>query len=174
MDVAEGQFGTGPVAVARGSTWRQELLRFCLVPLFVVLCYQFEWRAWREFVTTILVALAPWFGVPLVRLGFDSFICQGEFYRVVLACTALDAFCGSIPLVWDLRLKLHRNAVLLVTYLACLSVVNLLRLELGFVLYLRGVSWFLAHEAVAGVFYFALLLWIVLQRRWGVINQQCN
>ena len=48
--------------------------------------------------------------------------------------------------------------VFLAVYLLCLSAINLARLELGFLLYFRGVSWFLAHEVMSGVFYFALFL----------------
>jgi len=44
-------------------------------------------------------------------------------------------------------------------------IINYCPARLGMVLYLRGVPWALAHEAMAGVFYFSLFLWIVRQRR---------
>jgi hypothetical protein len=149
-----------------GLVRRGVVLRLCLVPLFVVLCYQFEWRLWRELVTDAFLAVAPWFGVSAVPLGFAAFACRGEIYYVAIACTALDAFFGSIPLVWSGRAAISRNLAFLTAYFVGLSALNLGRLELGLMLYLRGVPWSLAHEAMAGVFYFGLFLWIVRQRRW--------
>jgi hypothetical protein len=58
------------------------------------------------------------------------------------------------------------NSLFLAGYFVVLSTVNLLRLEAGFLLYLRGVPWSLAHEAMSGVFYFGLLLWILRHRGW--------
>ncbi len=72
------------VAVRRSLEWRPTIWRIGLVPLFVVLCYQFEWQAWRALVTSALLALSPWFEVPVVRLGFDSFICHGESYYIAI------------------------------------------------------------------------------------------
>jgi hypothetical protein len=85
---------------------------------------------------------------------------------IAISCTALDAFCGSIPLLWQGRRPFSGNLLYLAAYFLCLSAVNLARLELGFVLHLQGVSWFLAHEVMSGVFYFALFLWIARQRAW--------
>lgn len=150
-----------------GPDHRSDLLRICLVPLFVVGCYQFDWTSWRSLVAGSFVAVAPWLGVPAVRLTFDSFSCNGEYYQFVTACTALDAFFGSIPLLWKRDTSVCRNALFLTAYLVLLSAVNLLRLEIGFVLYHQGVAWSLAHEAMAGVFYFGLFLWIARRRNWN-------
>jgi hypothetical protein len=160
-------------AVANGHSldwrarWQTDALRIGLVPLFVVFCYQFDWQAWRELVCSAFLTAAPWFGVTAVRAEFDSFACQGQFYRFVIACTALDAFFGSIPLLWNHRATIFRNLVFLSAYFLCLSMLNLVRLEFGLMLYLKGMSWSLSHQAMAGVFYFGLFLWIARQRRWS-------
>ena len=159
--------GRRAIATSGVPEWRLEVLRVCLVPLFVALCYQFEWRAWRALVAGAFLTAAPWFGVPAARLGADSFICHGELYHFAIACTALDAFFGSIPLVWNWRARVAGNLAVLAAYFVCLSAINLARLELGLAIYLRGVPWSLAHEAMAGVFYFALFLWIARRRRWS-------
>jgi hypothetical protein len=126
-------------AIFRGDDgWRSDALRILLVPLFVVLCYQFDWWAWRSLFTDAIMAFAPWLGAQAVRRGVESFTCNGTFYKVAIACTALDAFFGSIPLVWKVRLSVTRNLAFLAAYLACLSVLNLVRLLLGFALYLRA------------------------------------
>lgn len=155
------------VAVRSSLAWRLNALRVCLVPFLVVLCYQFDWQVWRELVASAFLVISSWFGVPAVRLDSVSFICNGESYYFAIACTALDAFFGSIPLLWNLRATLFRNLAFLAAYFLCLSVINLMRLEIGLMIYLRGVPWSLAHEALAGVFYFGLFLWIVQQRRWS-------
>jgi len=142
------------------------LVRIALVLPFVLLCYEFEWMAWRSFVSGVFLAISQWIGIPVVRISLDSFLCRGHRYQFVISCTALDAFFGSIPLLWRWGKAVHTNLVFLAAYFLCLSVVNLVRLEFGFLLYLRGVPWSLSHEAMAGVFYFALFLWIARQRGW--------
>ena len=51
--------------------------------------------------------------------------------------------------------------------LILLFAANLFRLELGLVLFARGISWELSHEVMAGFFYFAVFLWIARQRGWS-------
>ena len=156
----------GRVARFFGAALRSELPRICLVPVFVLACYQFEWTGLRSIVTSAFIYAASWFGIPAARYAFDSFSCNGEHYQFVISCTALDAFFGSIPLVWKRFVPFYRNLIFLAAYFILLSVINLFRLEIGFVIFLRGISWSLAHEVMAGVFYFALFLWIVRRRGW--------
>jgi hypothetical protein len=146
----------------RGS----DLLRVCLVPLFVLLCYQFEWQAWRELMCTFLVKLADWTGIATTRVGPVSFAMHGRVYVFEISCTALDAFFGSIPLLWRTRVTIARNAAFFAAYFAMLTAANLLRLDLGMVAFLKGVPWWIAHEAAAGVCYFGMFLWIARRRGW--------
>jgi hypothetical protein len=149
-----------------GARWQTELMRIGMVPLFVVVCYRFEWQAWRSLWGEVFVTAAYWLGLSPVRAGVDSFFFNGVLYRFVIACTALDAFFGSVPLLWKRKTTVYRNLAFLASYFVCLSVANLVRLELGFILYFHGVSWLLAHEVMAGVFYFGVFLWIARQRGW--------
>ena len=105
-------------------------------------------------------------GMPVVRATADSFYCQGHFYRFAIACTALDAFFGSIPLLWMKRRSVGRNVLFFATYGVTLAVLNVARLAAGLWIFLRGVSWEVSHEAFAGVFYFGLFLWIARRRGW--------
>jgi hypothetical protein len=146
----------------RGS----DLLRLCLAPLFVLLCYQFEWSAWRASVCDLFVQLAAWTGIPAERVSPHSFTTGGRVYAFEIACTALDAFCGSIPLLWSVRRPWIRNLAFFAAYFAVLNAANLLRLDIGLAFYLHGVPWWLAHEAAAGVCYFVLFLWIANRRGW--------
>jgi hypothetical protein len=45
---------------------------------------------------------------------------------------------------------------------------NIVRLEFGFVAMTRGEPWWLAHECVAGVAYFCLFVFIVRERAWSM------
>ena len=132
----------------------------------MVLCYQVDWTAWRSLNCDAFLKLASWIGIPAVRVSPWSFTSNGHVYVFVLSCTALDAFFGSVPLLWRVRKSVPANALFLAGYFVVLCTVNLLRLEAGFLLYARGVPWSLAHEGMAGVFYFGLLLWILRQRGW--------
>jgi hypothetical protein len=142
-----------------------ELLRVALVPVFVALAYTFSWGAWRAWVAGAIVAALDVLGAPVARLGPVLFAFDGNLYQVVLSCTALDAFFGAIPLIWRWQ-RPARSVVEVASVLLVLSVVNLFRLVLGFVLYWGGVPWILAHEVIAGVFYFVLFLWIARRRSW--------
>ncbi len=155
------------LATVRAGAWRADVLRICLVPVFVLMCYQFDWETWRTSWTDIFVTVMGWLAVPVVRVRFDSFLCNGVAYWFAIACTALDVFFGSIPLLWEPKKAIHRNLMLLSSFFACLSAANLVRLALGFLLYVHGVSWFVSHEVAAGVFYFGVFLWIARRRGWG-------
>ena len=98
-------------------------------------------------------------------LGGDLFAYGGVTYQIVLSCTALDAFFGAIPLLWQWR-RPRASLVSLARFLVGLSVANLARLHVGFVLHAHGVSWLLAHEVMAGLFYFAGLRWVVRHGGW--------
>jgi len=144
---------------------RRDILRFCLVALFVIVCYQFDWQGLRTAWAELFVATAKQLHLRPLRAGIDSFVFNGKYFKFGLACTAVDVFLGSIPLLWETNKALLRNLMTAVACFVCLSAGNLIRLELGFILYARGMSWFLAHEVMAGVFYFVVFLTIV-RRRW--------
>jgi len=137
-----------------------------LVPFFVVICYQFDWVGWRSFTCDALLKISSWIGFPVVRVSPWAFTANGHAYLFVISCTALDAFFGSIPLLWRLSKAVAANLLFLTAYFIVLSAVNLARLEGGFLLFAQGIPWWLAHEAMAGVFYFGMLLWISRQRGW--------
>jgi hypothetical protein len=144
-----------------------ELLRIGLVPLFVAVCYRYEWRAWRALVSGAVIALLHAAGAPARPLSFDTFAFHGGNFQVAISCTALDVFCGSIPLLWQWQQPVSRNFRFFAAYFLGLSAINLARLVVGFLLYSQAVSWLLAHEVMSGVFYFAVFLWIARRRGWS-------
>lgn len=153
--------------ITKGNLWR----RVALVPVFVALCYLYDWPWLRAATTTILVQLSALLGAPMHRLGQDLVESGGVQIQFVIACTMLDAFFGAIPLLWRASLGLAWNIFRLVAVFLGISVLNILRLEAGFVAFNRGVPWWLAHECVAGIAYFCLLVFIVrdMHGRGGVL-----
>jgi hypothetical protein len=141
-------------------------LRVGLVPPLVLLCHAVEWTTWRWFLTNIFGYCLHMAGIPFLRLSLDTFACNGHLFHFAISCTILDAFFGSIPLLWEPTKNLRSNLAFLATYFVCLSVVNLARLQSGFVLYVYGVPWWLSHEVMSGVFYFGLFCWISHRRGW--------
>lgn len=158
------------VRIGRFVCKHENWTRVALILPFVLLCYCFGWSAWRTLVCSVFVGLSHAMALPVTRASADTFYCNGNFYRFAIACTAIDAFSGSIPLLWMQARSLRRNALFFAGYFAVLMLANIARLALGLWIYLLGVPWSISHEAMAGVFYFALFLWIAQRRGWHRIG----
>ena len=154
-----------PVPRVGRSLGLRVALRIALVPVFVALCYVFQWWWLRIATTTALVNLSAFLGVPMLRTGPDVVTLDGLAIQFILPCTMVDAFFGAIPLLWR-RAAGWRNVPRLAVVFAGVSALNLFRLELGFVALHRGIPWWLAHEVVAGFAYFAVFLLIVETKAW--------
>lgn len=148
------------------SAGRSLALRIALVPVFVVLCYLFQWWWLRSATTTILVQVSAWLGVPMLRVAPDVVSLDGLLIQFIVPCTMVDAFFGAIPLLWR-RSETWRNLPRLGAIFAGVTLLNLFRLELGFFAIQHGWPWWLAHEVVAGFAYFAVFLLIVRTEAWA-------
>jgi hypothetical protein len=138
------------------------LCRAVLVLVFVTITHQLRWE-WLRFLTSeAILRMSPWFGIAIERVSFDTILARGTFFRFVVACTFVDVFMGSVPLLWNLSRSLLRNLCWLVGVAAILFSFNLVRLEIGQILYARGVSWTFADEVLGGFAYFSV--WIVIWR----------
>jgi hypothetical protein len=142
-------------------TQKQETaIRFMLVAVAVLLCYQFRWdwlRYWTSELNLRLDALA---GVHLQRLSHETVAWGGKIYNYSIACTFADVFCGSIPLLWNLRKNVGYNFGRIAIWALVLFVFNVVRLSFSDVMFAQGLSWDLAHNVVSGISYF--LIWIYL------------
>lgn len=141
------------------------LFRVALVPLFVALCYLFDWGWLRSATTTALVEISKIVGVPMHQIDRDMVELGGVHVHFVVACTMVDAFFGAIPFMWRTSATLMGNGLRLIALFLGVMSLNVIRLEAGFVAMNAGVPWWLAHECVAGVTYFCLLLFLVRQHR---------
>jgi exosortase/archaeosortase len=150
---------------------REFLFRASLVALFVLLTYQFPWE-WLRFGTSAAVLrISASLGMATARVSFDTIRIQGQLFRVVIACTFVDVFMGSIPLLWDVRKSLLRNALRLLAVAVIFFGLNLVRLAIAQVLYFRGVPWTLTDEVLGGFAYFAVWLFVWRQRTWRLLRE---
>lgn len=150
---------------------REFVLRAGLVALFVVLTYQFSWQ-WLRFVTSEgVLCISRYLGMATARVSLDTIRIQGLLFRVVIACTFVDVFMGSIPLLWDVKKSLLRNAFRLTAVALVFFGLNVVRLEIAQILYSRGVPWTLADEVFGGFAYFAVWLFLWRQRTWRFLRE---
>lgn len=73
----------------------------------------------------------------------------------------MDVIIGMIPLVWTLNKSVAMNLVTVIPLAVGLFSLNLVRLEIGQLLYAQGLPWFLADDVLGGVAYFAVWILIV-------------
>jgi len=158
-----------------GLAERALAVRAMLVPVFVAGCYLIgfcldQWLWLRVLTTATLVQISAMLGLPMHRTGADMITVAGISARFVVACTMIDAFFGAIPLLWRTGVSGLQNLVRLGGVLGAVFVLNIVRLELGFIAMTRGAPWWLAHECVAGAAYFCFYLFIVRERAWDRPN----
>lgn len=140
------------------------VLRLGLCAIAVLVCYQFQWEWLRGLTCDLNLRLDAIFGVHLQKIAFDTVMYRGALYRYVVACTMVDAFCGALPLIWDLRRSWRSNALLVVVFAVSLLTFNVIRLSFSDVLFAWGLSWNWAHNVVSGISYFLLWEWILTRK----------
>ena len=153
-------------AKMEGKIQREIVSRLALVPVFVAVCYLFEWWQLRAATTIVLLKLSAILHLPMGRAGTDLVNLDGMRIQFGLACTMVDAFFGAIPLLWRRSIGAGQNIARLAAVFVGIFALNISRLELGFVAMHRGAPWWLAHECVAGVGYFCIFLFIMRVRAW--------
>jgi hypothetical protein len=142
------------------------LCRAGLVALLATMAHQFRWD-WLRFLTSeAILRISAFFGMAATRVSFDTLQMHGQFVQFVVACTFVDVYLGSIPLLWDLKKTLLSNLSCLIVIAILLFTFNVVRLEIAQILYAHGVSWDLADGVVGGFAYFAVWLFIWRQRTW--------
>ena len=157
---------TWPAAIRLPLLRREFLYRAGLVAIFVTLTHQFRWE-WLRFLTSeAILRISLWLGMETARVSFDTISIQGQLFQFVIACTFVDVSMGSIPLLWDLKKPLLRNVSWLLMIVIVLFGFNLLRLEIGHLLYAHGLPWTVADQVLGGFAYFAVWLFIWSQRTW--------
>lgn len=136
--------------------------------VFAATAHQVPWE-WLRFLTSECVLhISASLGMATSRVSFDTILVGGQAFQFVIACTFVDVFMGSIPLLWDLKKSVPRNILWLIATATVLFGFNVVRLEVAQALYYRGVSWTVADELLGGLAYFAVWLAIWRLRSWKV------
>jgi exosortase/archaeosortase len=159
---------TGPAPIKLPGLSREFLCRAGLVTVFGATAHQVPWE-WLRFLTSeCVLRISASLGMATSRVTFDTILARGQAFQFVIACTFVDVFMGSIPLLWDLKKSVLRNILWLTATATVLFGFNVVRLEAAQVLYYRGMSWTVADEVLGGLAYFAVWLAIWRLRSWKV------
>jgi len=172
--VKAGRFRTRPARIKGLGLSREFLCRAGLVAVFVAACYQVSWQ-WLRFLTSeCVLRISALLGMATERVSFDTIHVGNQAFQFVIACTFVDVFMGSIPLLWNLKKSVPRNIVWLIATAMVLFGFNVVRLEVAQVLYYRGVSWVFADEVLGGTAYFAVWLAILLAKQCVQEKEVCS
>ena len=137
------------------------LCRALLVAIFVSLSHQFQWGGLRYLTSEAVLCLSRLVGLSVERVSVDTIRVQGNLFRFVVSCTFVDVVIGAIPLVWAFTKSIAKNLLTLLPLTAGLFAFNIVRLEIGQLLYAGGAPWVLADDLLGGIAYFAVWIFIV-------------
>ena len=137
------------------------LFRALLVGIVVSVTHQFAWGGLRYVISEIVLRLSESAGLSAERVSADTIRIQGNLFQFVISCTFVDVIMGMIPLVWALNKSVAKNMLTIIPLAVGLFSFNVVRLEIGQLLYARGVPWFLADDVFGGIAYFAVWILVV-------------
>jgi len=156
-----GAFAGFSTATCRFSVGRAFVCRALLVALLVIVTHQFAW-GWLRFLTSeAVLRLSASLGLGTQRVSADTIRVQGDLFRFVISCTFVDVVMGAIPLVWNLKKTISKNLLTVIALALSLFGFNVVRLEIGQLLYAYGAPWSVADDVLGGASYFAVWLLIV-------------
>lgn len=147
---------TAPASVPRRVLSREFLYRVALSAAAVGICYLFSWPWLRTLTCDANLALDRVCGVHLTRISSDSVLWNGRLCRYVIACTFADVWCGALAWLWDLRSSVARNLLSITRFTCLLFAFNIVRLTLSDVLVAHGTPWWLGHNLLSGLCYYAI------------------
>ena len=153
--------------------WRDSglLLRRGLVAAAVAFSYCFRWEFLRSWTAQANMLLDRWAGVYLLRISTDAVVWHGMIFRYENACTFVDVWLGSIPLLWNTRRGFGQNLRFLSLYTPVLFAFNVFRLSISDILFAHGVPWNIAHNVLSGVAYFVVWIWVWGRLRDAVLDK---
>ena len=136
------------------------MIRFALAALAVAISYLFRWHLLRFLTSEANLRLDLLAGIHLQRISADTVMWKGVLYRYENACTFVDVWFGSIPLLWNVRRSVAWNVGFMAVIAAAMFCFNVFRLSLSDVLFAAALPWNLAHNVISGVSYFVVWVWI--------------
>jgi hypothetical protein len=145
------------------------LYRALLVGVVVTLTHRFAWEGLRYLTSEIVLRLSGSAGLSAERLSADTIRVQGNLFQFVISCTFVDVIVGMIPLVWAFNKSITKNLLIVIPLAIGLFSFNVVRLEIGQLLYAWRVPWYCADDVLGGIAYFAIWTLIVsrFSKNWG-------
>lgn len=138
-------------------------MRAVLLIAVVIACHLLEWNSLRFWTSEMVLRMSNFLGVPMHRVSDDVVSCGGELFNYTVSCTFVDVCFGAVVLTWNRGRSLLGNLLMVAELASGLFVFNCIRLTIGFVLYGHGVPWLIGHEAMSGLAYFMVWLWLMRQ-----------
>jgi hypothetical protein len=144
------------------------LVRALLALAFQIAGGMADWNILRLLVSEAHLYISNAMRFNMHRVSFDMLELNGDFFHYTPACTFIDVFLLSIPLIWNLHAGLNKNILKLCFYFIALSLFNLVRLQISILLFDNGMPWWLAHDKLTSICYFLIFLWIVKQGQLNI------
>jgi hypothetical protein len=142
------------------------LCRAVLTVLFGFIAHLFQWEGLRHLTSEVILRLSAMLGMTTERISFDTVEIHGQLLQVLVSCTFVELFFGSLPLLWKLDSPIPRNFIRFVAAAGALFCFNVLRLEAAEIAYGRGLPWLFAHDIPLGFEYFAVWAFVWRTRSW--------
>lgn len=162
-----------PTVNTHGALSRRPLIwRLCLVPIAVLICYQFDWWFLRLATIEAMAATSAVLNWPLRNIGGDLLDMNGVITRFTVGCTLVDYYAGALPLLWDRSRSIVNNLARFVALFILFFAFNIARQDLTILLRAHGLPWWLAHEVPASVTDFTIVVLVIRHRAWVHYGQQ--
>jgi exosortase/archaeosortase len=134
--------------------------------MLAAVAHQFRWE-WLRFLTAqAVLPLSALLGMTTARISFDTIAILGQWVQILVSCTLVEAFAGSVPLLWKLESTPLRNLIRLLPFASAIFGMNILRLECGLIASSHGVPWIFAHDIPLGFAYFMIWVYVWQARSW--------
>jgi hypothetical protein len=143
--------------------WRSAC-RFALAAFLLALFYLLDWSGVQVFLRDILGALFRLLGFTVQHPVYDGVPGIGineRGYRITAHCTLADLMLIVAVCCWRISGTLRRNLGIVGAVLGTISVINVGRVTLAFLLNAHGVPWAFAHDLPYLVIYSTILVTVV-------------
>ncbi|GEM_PF-5794568 len=145
--------------------------RSLLVPLdlaqiamaFIVLYFAMNWQMlWlRSFTMHTVIRVGSLLGMHLQPVGPDVLYYKDKLHKFTLNCTFVHMYLATSCILWNRRRSLSHNLIRLCAYAIFMFVLNIVRLEIVFLLPDDPQEW--AHTLVTGACGLIVYLAVVYQ-----------
>ena len=147
------------------------LCRAALVVILATLAHQFSWGGLRFLTSEAVLRVLPWLHLGATRYSSDTLWLGGQLFQFVVACTMIDVFLGSIPLLWSRRESFSENIGRIAVAAVLLFAFNVARLAVTQWVYTKaGLSWVLVDGVIGACSYALIWLAILRQRSWDFLE----